>query len=280
MKPTVFCTVIFIAALCALLPALARAHGVFETQAEQNEILKYSKVDEKLGATVPKGLVFRDEMGRPFNLDDYLKDKPVLLTLNYYECPMLCPIILNNLAHTMDHIGGITPGRDFKLLTVGINSEGTLPDARDRAEETYRMVSKYKDPRRWWPFLLGDEQNIRALTDSVGFHYKKLGPDNFAHPSVLVVLAPGGKISRYLYGVTYSPRDLRLALIEASSGKIGASETLNRLFLFCYHYDPVGKKYQLLALNVAKLIGGFTILSLLVMFGILRLTGRRRKPDE
>ncbi len=272
--------VIFIAAVCALMPAYAKAHGVFETQAEQNEILKYSKVDEKLGSTIPEGLVFRDEMGRPFRLGDYLKDKPVLLTLNYYECPMLCPIILNNLARTMERIGGITPGKDFKLLTVSINSDGTLPDARDRAEETYRMLSQYKDARSWWPFLLGDEQNIRALTDSVGFHFKKLGPDNFAHPSVLVVLAPGGKVSRYLYGVTYSPRDLRLALIEASKGKIGASEVLNRLFLFCYHYDPAGKKYQLLALNVAKLIGGFTILSLAAIFGILWLTGRRRKTDE
>jgi protein SCO1/2 len=268
------------ASLCAPFTLPAQAHGVFQTQAEQDEALKYSKVDEKLGAALPKGLVFTDETGKPFKLDDYLRDKPVLLTLNYYECPMLCPIILGNLAGTMDKMSGLTPGKDFKLLTVSINSEGSLKNASDRADETYKMVARFGDPRPWWPFLLGSEPTIRALTDAVGFPYKKLGKDNFAHPSVLVVLSPGGKVSRYLYGIDYAPRDLRLALTEASKGKIGASAALNRLFLFCYHYDPVGKKYQLLALNVAKLIGGFVLVSLGILFVGLWLAEHRRKTDD
>jgi protein SCO1 len=275
-----FAALLITASLCAPFTLPAQAHGVFETQAEQDEALKYSKVDEKLGAELPKGLVFTDETGRPFKLDDYLRDKPVLLTLNYYECPMLCPIILGNLAGTMGKMSGLTPGKDFKLLTVSINSEGSLKNASDRANETYRMVSGFGDARSWWPFLLGKEQTIRALTDAVGFHYKKLGKDNFAHPSVLVVLSPGGKVSRYLYGIEYQTRDLRLALTEASEGKIGASAALNRIFLFCYHYDPVGKKYQLMALNVAKVIGGFVLVSLGVLFGGLWLAEHRRKTDD
>ena len=201
----------------------------------------------------------------------------MLLTLNYYECPMLCPIILGNLAHTMGKMSGLTPGKDFKLLTVSINSEGSLKNASDRANETYKMVARFGDARPWWPFLLGTEPTIRALTDAVGFHYKKLGKDNFAHPSVLVVLSPGGKVSRYLYGIEQEPRDLRLALTEAAEGKIGASATLNRLFLFCYHYDPVGKKYQLLALNVAKVIGGFVLVSLGILFGTPMACGTPEK---
>ena len=280
MKPLLLPAVLLItASLCALFTLPAQAHEMFQTQAEQDEALKYSKVDEKLGADLPKGLIFTDEAGRPFKLDDYLRDKPVLLTLNYYECPMLCPIILGNLAGTMGKMSGLTPGKDFKLLTVSINSEGSLQNASDRALETYKMVAKFGDARPWWPFLMGSEQTIRALTDAVGFHYKKLGKDNFAHPSVLVVLSPGGKVSRYLYGIEQEPRDLRLALTEAAEGKIGASTTLNRLFLFCYHYDPVGKKYQLLALNVAKVIGGFVLVSLGILFGTLWLAEHRRKTD-
>ena len=139
MKPLFLPAVLLItASLCVLFTLPALAHGIFETQAEQDEALKYSKVDEKLGATLPKGLVFTDETGRPFKLDDYLRDKPVLLTLNYYECPMLCPIILGNLAGTMGKMSGLTPGKDFKLLTVSINSEGSLQNASDRATKPTR----------------------------------------------------------------------------------------------------------------------------------------------
>jgi len=259
---------IFAAAMLSL-PANALAIS-FTSQAEQDAFMKEIRVDEKPGATIPLDLQFTNQSGRPARLRDYFKGKPVILTLNYYECPMLCPITFANLAKTLEDMKGLKPGKDFSILTVSINPDETAKEASEKATETYAMLKGFPDPAGWWPFLYGKEKEIEALADTVGFRYKRLDETNFAHPSALIVLTPDGKVSRYLYGIKQEPNDLRLALLEASDGKIGASTALNKIILYCYHYDPVGKKYAIAAINIMKGVGAIVLVVLVVLILVLR----------
>jgi len=264
----------FVAAILSF-PANALAIS-FTTQAEQDAFMKEIRVDEKLGASIPPDLRFTDQSGRPVRLRDYFNGKPLLLSLNYYECPMLCPITFANLAKSMEDMKGLRPGRDFSILTVSINPDETAKEASEKANETYAMLKGFPNPASWWPFLFGGEKEIAALTGTVGFRYKRLDETNFAHPSVLIVLTPDGKVSRYLYGIKQEPNDLRLALLEASDGKIGASAALNKIILYCYHYDPVGKKYAIAAINIMKGVGAVVLVVLVVLILALRKQEKTR----
>ena len=261
----------------------AAAHDVhaadFATQASQDAVLKEVGVDEKPDAMLPPGLTFTDQDGKAVKLGDFFADKkPVLLSLNYYLCPMLCPVTFANLTRTIGGMKGLAPGRDFKVLVVSVNPDETPELAKEKAKETYKMVSA-PDPESWWRFLLGKQESIDALTKAVGFRFKKLDAINIAHPSVLIVLTPEGRVSRYLYGIEHTPGDLRLAVIEAADGKVGASEALNRVLLFCYHYDPVGRKYALAATNIMKGAGVLVLAGLGVMAFFMLRHERGRKTD-
>ena len=258
-----------LAAAILALPADAPAIS-FTNQAEQDAFMKEIRVDEKPGAAVPLDLRFADQSGRPVRLRDYFNGKPVILTLNYYECPMLCPITFANLAKTLEDMKGLKPGKDYSILTVSINPDETAKEASEKANETYVMLKGFPNPASWWPFLYGGEKEIEALTGAVGFRYKRLDETNFAHPSALIILTPDGKVSRYLYGIKQEPNDLRLALLEASDGKIGASTALNKIILYCYHYDPVGKKYAIAAINIMKGVGAVVLVMLVVLIIALR----------
>jgi len=252
-----------------VLTGTSYAHDLsFTSQAQQDAVMKKIGVDEKPGAKLPLDTMFTDQDGKKVRLGGYFTGKPVVLTLNYYLCPMLCPITLSGLNRAMEGAGGLAPGRDYKVVTISINPDETSRDARERADETYKMVTKFKGPELWWPFLTGDEKDIEAVTKAVGFRYKRIDRLNIAHPTVFIVLTPEGEVSRYLYGVGPSSADLRLALIEAANGRVGASTALNRLLLFCYHYDPVGKKYAIVAINVMKIVGAVSLamLSALMFF--------------
>lgn len=227
-----------------IVPFCPEAHTL------QDEGLPNVGVDEKLNAQVPLGLTFTDQDGRQVRLGDYLKGGPIILTLNYYSCPMLCPLIFRNLAGAVNTIKGVSLAKDYRIVTVSIDPEETLERAHEKAGETWRMVQGVADPGKRWPFLLGQDSEIRQLTGVTGVRYTRLGKNNFAHPSVFIVLTPSGKVARYLYGIEQRPADLKLALIEAAEGRIGGSEMLNRALLYCYHYDPVGKKYALAALRI------------------------------
>lgn len=263
------------AAIILSIPANTLAIS-FETQAEQDAFMKEIRVDEKPGAAISLDLRFTDQSGRPVRLRDYFKGRPVLLSLNYYECPMLCPITFANLAKTMEDMKGLVPGRDFSILTVSINPDETAKNASEKANETYAMLKGFPDPARWWPFLYGGEKEIEFLAGTVGFRYKRLDETNFAHPSVLIVLTPDGKVSRYLYGIKQEPNDLRLALLEASDGNIGASTALNKIILYCYHYDPVGKRYAIAAINIMKGVGAIVLAMLVVLIIALRKQEKTR----
>ena len=242
----------------------------------EEEILRQIGVDEKPGAQVPLDLPFSDSEGRKVTLGKFFSGGPVILTLNYYSCPMLCPLTFRNLVRTMNKIQGLSLGKDFRIVTVSIDPDETAERTREKERETHTMLRDSDDPEQKWPFLFGGQQQIKTLAGTVGYRYLSLGKNNFAHPSVLVILTPDGRVARYLYGIEQEPRDLKLALIEASDGKIGGSTVINRALLYCFHYDPVGKKYALAAINVMKIAGSIVMLFLaLLVFGLWRAEKRR-----
>ncbi len=231
-------------------------------------------IDEKLGSTIPLDLTFRDEQNKPVKLRDFFRDeKPVILTLNYYECPLLCTYVLNGVLDVVNKLDSLSLGRDFRIVTISFNPSETPELARKKAANYLKELKNVQPSQKDWHFLTGDEENISRITQAVGFKYKKDG-DQFAHPSVVVILTPRGEISRYFYGIQYEPKDLRLALLEASQGEIGSSKILNQILLYCYHFDPVGKRYALQALNVVK-AGG--VVTLLCVGGLLTYLWRNEK---
>ncbi|HEX7524143.1 MAG TPA: SCO family protein [Candidatus Deferrimicrobium sp.] len=263
---------VLLCVLVALFPGAAHAAD------PQDDILRQIGVDEKPGAQVPLDLPFTDASGRTVRLGDYLRDGPVLLTLNYYTCPMLCPLTFRGLAATMGEVKDLSPSKDYRIVTVSIDPAEIPEIVRAKANESHALVPGLKDADSRWPFLYGDGETIRRVTEAVGYRYKKVGAE-FAHPSVQIVLSPGGKVSRYLYGFEIAPRDFKLALLEASEGKIGASTAGNAILMYCFRYDPVGKKYMLYARNIMKAAGAVTLVLLAGLLVVLwRKYGRTPGP--
>lgn len=257
----------------ALFPAPAFGHAQAADPADK--VFKEIGVDEKPGARIPPDLVFTDQDGKPVRLGDLLSGKPAILTLNYYTCPMLCPVTLRTLHGGLSAIRGLAPGRDYRVITVSIDPDDTPAEARARAREIHALMKDVERPGDAWKFLVGGPAEIGALTRAAGFRYAKVGRE-FAHPDASVVVTPEGTVSRYLYGVAQDPADLKLALLEAADGRIGGSPVMNRIVLFCYRYDPVGKKYALYARNVMTGGGALTLVLLGALY--LLLWKRRSAP--
>lgn len=220
------------------------------------DLLKQVGIDQKLNDTIPLNLTFRDEHGKTIELAQYFGSKPVILTLVYYSCPMLCTQVLNSLDRTMENIP-LTIGKDFNVVTVSIDPADKAVMAETK-EELYTGMYERPGAAKGWHFLTGDAPQIKELADSVGFRYA-YDPDSkqFAHAAAIMILTPDGRISRYFYGVTYPERDLQLGLVDASSGKIGSP--IDHALLYCYHYDPHTGKYGLLISRVIQLSGALTV---------------------
>ncbi|HEX9022759.1 MAG TPA: SCO family protein [Geobacteraceae bacterium] len=257
--------IIFLAAFCCC-PGGLSAHTL------QDEALPNVGVDEKLGARVPLDLAFVDQDGRQVRLADYFTGGPVILTLNYYSCPTLCPVVFRNLSNTVSAVKGISLEKDYRIVTVSIDGDETRERAHAKAEETWRLLAGLPDPAKRWLFLLDGGEAPARLAAAVGVRYTRLGKSDYAHPSVFVVLTPDGRVARYLYGIDLRPTDLKLALTEAAGGKIGGAPFLNQVILYCYHYDPVERRYALVAVNIMKMIGGAV---LLLVGGMLFFLWRR-----
>jgi protein SCO1 len=216
-------------------------------------------IDQRLDAQVPLDLVFRDESGEPVELGRYFGSKPVILSLAYYECPMLCTLVLNGMASALKVLS-FDIGNQFEVVTVSFNPRDT-PALAAAKKQTYLKEYGRPDAARGWHFLTGDAAAIERLTAAVGFHYTALPEQNqFAHAAGIMVLTPRGKIARYFYGVEFAPRDLRLGLIEAADNRIGSP--VDQLLLFCFHYDPATGKYGALAINSVRAGGVLTVLAL------------------
>jgi len=263
-----------------LFVLVALLSGAAHAADPQDDILREIGVDEKLGAQVPLDLPFTDASGKAVRLGDYLRDGPVILTLNYYTCPMLCPLTFRGLAATMAEVKDLSPSKDYRIVTVSIDPAEIPEIVRAKANESHALVPGLMDPDSRWPFLYGSAESIRRVTEAVGYRYRKVGT-GFAHPSAQIVLSPGGKVSRYLYGFQIPPRDFKLALLEAADGKIGETSAENVILLYCFHYDPVGRKYSLVAMNVMKLAGAVTLALLGGLLAVLWVRhGRGVAPGE
>ena len=233
--------------------------------------LKKVQFDQKLGVQVPLDLPFRDEAGRAVQLSRYFTGRPVILALVYYECPMLCTQALNGLVKSLKVLT-LEPGRDYDIVTVSFNPRETPALAAEKKDHYVRLLKK-EGGAAGWHFLTGDESAIRLLTDTVGYHYfYDEATKQYAHPTGIIVLTPEGTTSKYVYGIDYGPRDVRLALVEASNHKVGTP--VDRLLLYCYHYDPTTGKYGLVVMNVIRLGG---IVTLGFLGGFLLLMWRREK---
>ncbi|MBV8516942.1 MAG: SCO family protein [Acidobacteria bacterium] len=261
---------------CAALLLVAAVAASAQTSSTPARLPGNVSIAQKLGSRIPLQLMFRDETGGVVHLDSYFHhDKPVLLQFVYYSCPMLCPMVLEGTTSALTELK-FDINKQFDVITVSM-------DPRDKPAAAMQFKEKYL--RRYgrlesapgWHFLTGNESSIKALADSVGFQFAYDGQrDQFAHGAALMVLTPEGVTSRYFYGFEYKPRDLRLAITEASAGKVGGFT--EQLLLLCYHYDPAVGKYSRDAMTFAR-AGGVATVAFLGGFIFLMLRSERRKSS-
>jgi protein SCO1/2 len=230
-------------------------------------------VEQKLQAAIDLDLTFRDEKGRSVALREYFGKKPVILAPVFFRCPMLCTQILSGLVSSLKPLD-LTAGREFDVIAFSFDPADT-PEAALAKKRSYMKRYGRPEGEPGWHFLSGDRANISALMDQVGFRYTWDDKTRqFAHSSTLILITPEGRISRYLYGVDYAPRDLKFGLMEASKGKIG--NPVEQVLLFCYKYDPRTGKYTPLALFSMRTLAAAVVLSLgTFLFVMFRRDARR-----
>ncbi len=229
--------------------------------------LRAAKIEQRLGEQLPLDLSFRDETGRSVQLREYFGEKPVLIALVYYDCPMLCNQVLNGLSGALRALS-FNVGKEFDIITVSFDPrEG--PEAAARKKANYMMEYKRPGAEKGWHFLTGDEASIKTLTDAAGFYFTYDEQTNqFAHASAVMLATPEGKLSHYFYGIEYSPKELRLGLVQASQNKIG--NPVDQLLLFCYHYDPATGKYGPVVMNIVRLAGISTVIAIAALWWLMR----------
>ena len=230
-------------------------------------------IDQKLHEQLPLDLEFRNEKGEAVKLGSYFGNKPVVLSLVFYECPMLCNQVLNGMVGAF-RVMSFRPGKEFEVITVSFDSRETptLAAAKKSTYVAYLPEDKRTGAASGWHFLTGDETNIKRLTNAIGFRYHfDEATNQFAHSSAIYVATPQGKLARYFYGIEYAPRDLRLGLIEASENKIGSP--VDQLLLYCYHYDPATGKYGAVIINMVRLGGIATVVAMLTVLLLLHRRG-------
>lgn len=256
-----------LASFCALLclgSALAQPSG------QLPPVYEGAGLDERLGETLPLDVTLRDETGASVTLRQLMRpDRPLLLNFVYYDCPMLCSILLDGMTNALRQMEW-TPGDQFDVATVSF-SVGEGADLAARAKEKFATRLGRPAAADGWHFLTGDSTAIGALTQAAGFQFKWVAEQQqYVHPATILFVSPQGVITRYLHGIQFEPRDVRRALVEASSGKIGTP--LDQAVLFCFKYDPDQGSYVLYAANLMKLGG---LLTLVVLGGALFILWRR-----
>jgi protein SCO1/2 len=240
---------------------------------EQIPMLKEVGIDQKPNAQLPLDTEFTDEHGTNVTLKQYFGQRPVVLALVYYGCPMLCTQVLNGLAGSLQGMS-YTVGQEYDVLVVSFDPGETPAMAADRKKDFLRRYIRDANPANVH-FLTGRDASIQALTRAVGFRYAyDKAIDQYAHPAAITVLTADGRVSRYLYGVEFAPRDLKLALVEASEGRIGT--VVEQALLFCYHYDPESGKYGFVIMNVVRAAGALTVILLAGSIFVALRRERRR----
>jgi protein SCO1/2 len=230
-------------------------------------VLQNVGFEPQLNAQLPLDLAFRDEVSRNVQLRDYFRQKPVVLALVYYGCPMLCNQVEQGVVGTLRMLS-FNPGRDYEVVFVSFDPRES-PDMAVQKKESAMSHFRRPETASGWHFLTGSKESIDALTKSANFRYSFDEKTNlFAHASGIMLLTPDGRISRYFYGVEYPSRDVRLGLVDASAGKIGTP--IDRALLFCYQYDPASARYSASILAIIRLGGILTVLCLVVGIFIFR----------
>lgn len=256
-------------AQCISIAALALAGLLAQ---DKPAILSHIGIDQKLNQQIPLDLSFQDEDGRTVTLGEYFGKRPVVLSLVYYQCPMLCNMVLNGEVRAF-RVLPFQIGKDYEVVTVSFDPR-EQPSLAKAKKIGYIENYKRRDAAAGWHFLTGDEQNIRKLAEAVGFRFVwDAEHSQFAHVSGIMVATPDGRLARYFYGIEYSSRDLRLGLVEASQGKIGTA--VDQVLLYCFHYDPKVGKYGMLIMNVIRLGGCLTVAALVALVLFLNRRGPR-----
>jgi len=242
-----------------------------QAHVEQPKDQQGIRIDEKLGQTVPLDLTFNDENGNPVSLRQLIY-KPTILAPVYYHCPDVCSLLLFNMARVLSKLPS-EPGKEYQVLAVSFD-DMEKPDLALQRKKTYLKMIEKPFPEDAWRFLTDDKENIRKLTDAVGFRFKREGKD-FLHPVSLIILSPDGKITRYIYGTDFLPFDLKMGLLEASQGRVGP--TVSKVLRFCFSYDPKGRKY---VFNTLKVTGIVTLLFAISFIVFLVIKGKRRYMEK
>jgi len=249
-------------ALVIVLPAtqlIAAVAADVPTSSNLPPLLRDVGIDQKLNSQVPLDLVFRDESGSEVTLGQYFGQKPVVLVLAYYDCPMLCTIVLNGVLHSVKELK-YNIGREFEIVTVSFDPT-EKPSLAAAKKAIYVGLYGRPNAGAGWHFLTGDEPSIRQLTQAVGFRYNyDAQTKQYFHATGIMVLTPDGHLARYFYGIQYPSGNLRLGLVEASQGKIGSP--VDQVLLYCSQYDPATGKYSVIVSHVLKLAALATVLSL------------------
>jgi protein SCO1/2 len=238
---------------------------------EQIPMLKEVSIEQKPNSQLPLDAEFSDATGQSVTLRQFFGARPVVLALVYYDCPMLCTQVLGGLAGSLQGMS-LAVGQDYDVLVVSFDPGETPAMAADRKKD---FVRRYiRDARAEnIHFLTGREGSIKTLTSAVGFNVAyDTATDQYAHPAAITILTAEGRVSRYLYGIEFAPRDLKLALVEASEGKIGG--VVEQMMLFCYHYDPETGKYGLVIMNIVRAAGALTVL---ILVGAIVYSLRRER---
>lgn len=266
----------------ALIAALALVVGSPAARAEEHIPLPLRDIgiEDRTGADLPLDVPLRNQDGREVRLRDYLADgKPLVLVPAYYECPMLCSLVLNGVQKGLSELAW-TAGKEFHVVTVSFDPRDT-PEVAAKKRAAYLGAYGREVSDKGWDFLVGNESDVRRITDAIGFTYRwNEKEQQYAHASGAFIVTPDGRLSRTLYGISFPQRDLRLALSEASAGKLGSS--VERVLLFCFHYDPSSYGYVLATKRLMTAAGGVTVILLgLFLYRHWRLDGRSpRRPEE
>lgn len=228
--------------------------------------LKEVRIDQKLGAQLPLDTEFTDEDGNTVKLGDFYGEKPVILAFVYYKCPMLCTLVLNGAAKSLGVLE-FDVGNEFDVIAISFAPDEGPEHATERKAATITRYGR-EATAEGWHFLTGSEESIQAVTNAAGFQYAYLeDSDEYAHASAIIVSTPEGKLAQYFYGLEYPPKDIRLALVEASENKIG--NVVDQLLLYCFRYDPQTGKYTAMTMRILRIVGAIFSLSIMTFLWIM-----------
>ena len=264
-------------AVLAVIALCLFSRAALEAQLLTKEQIEKIGIDQHLDEELPLNLVFKDEQGQQVKLEQYFGSKPVVLTLVYYECPMLCTQVLNGLVRSLRMLS-FEMSRDYEVVTVSFDPRETPELAAAKKAEYVKTLGK-PGAEAGWHFLTGTQDQIDQLAKAVGFRYEFDERTNqYIHAAGIVVLTPTGRLARYFYGIEFSPKDLRLGLIEASNEQIGSP--IDEFLLLCFKYDPASGKYTLAILNTLRIAGGLTVMVLAIyLVTTLRRERRNRRRE-